>query len=105
MPRSHFRRKIAALAVAAALVSTWSSAAEPSGHSAPGLMAQLWSFVTGIALDAGCRFDPDGQCATGAAVTPDAGCLPDPNGHCGTGTVVPNAGCMADPDGRCLSRS
>lgn len=105
MTRSPLRRKITALALATAFVAAWASAAEPSGHGAPGLLAQLWNFVTGITLDAGCRPDPNGQCAPGAAVTPEAGCIADPDGRCGTGTVTPDAGCRFDPDGRCLSGS
>jgi hypothetical protein len=73
MTRSPLRLKIAALVFAATLVATCASAAEPSGHGTPSLLAQLWNLLTGITLDAGCRFDPNGQCVPGTTVIPDSG--------------------------------
>lgn len=103
MTRSPLRRKIVTLFLATALLASWVSAAEPSDHSSQGSLAQIWSFLTGITLDAGCWLDPNGHCAAGTVV-PDAGCSPDPDGgRCATGAkVTPDAGCMVDPDGRCV---
>lgn len=102
MTRSPLRRKIAALALATALVTSWASAAEPSRHSTQGSLAQLWNHLVILTSDIGCWIDPNGRCATNT-VTPDIGCRLDPDGRCATGTVAPDIGCTADPDGRCAT--
>lgn len=48
--------------------------------STPGTFATLWSFVSSIWSDAGCGWDPSGQCLP--APQTDAGCGWDPYGQC-----------------------
>jgi hypothetical protein len=90
------RRKITALALAAAITIPWVSAASPSARrqiAGLGLLQQLWSALTrfgdiGVTPDSGCKMDPNGHCATGAAnagaasMTLDDGCKMDPSGGC-----------------------
>jgi hypothetical protein len=49
-----------------------------------GVLAQVWSYLTGAQSDNGCRIDPNGFCLTGqsATATADNGCWVDPNGRC-----------------------
>jgi hypothetical protein len=94
MPPLPLRRKIATLALAAALALPWAAAAAPQARhqpAAPGLLQQLRTAFTafwsaGVTPDSGCKWDPDGRCVTGAApapvITPDSGCKMDPNGVC-----------------------
>jgi hypothetical protein len=124
MPLPTLRRKITALAIAAALTVPWASAAAPSARQQAaglGLLQQIWSALTdfldiGATPDDGCRMDPDGRCAATAAgtasMTLDDGCRMDPNGGlCDTGRdsveppIVPDSGCKMDPNGRCLPGS
>lgn len=90
MPPLTLRRKITALALAAALAVPWAASAAPSARqtAGPGFLQQLWSVLTGfwdigVTPDDGCKMDPDGRCATGAALMSlDDGCTMDPNGGC-----------------------
>lgn len=86
MTRSPLRRKIAALALATALVASWASAAEPSSQYTQGLLAQLWNLMVSLTADIGCRLDPHaGRCATDPADL-DIGCRADPSGICAPGS-------------------
>jgi hypothetical protein len=102
-----FGRRIAVLfLLAVCLITPW-AAAEPRddrGAAAPQLLAQLWSWLSALWVEAGCGIDPDGRCGAGA--TPanlDAGCIIDPDGRCGGALVVatPDEGCIIDPNGGC----
>jgi len=56
----------------------------PAAATAWGVLAQVWSYLTGVQSDNGCRIDPSGFCLPGqsATATADNGCWLDPNGHC-----------------------
>jgi hypothetical protein len=99
MPPLTLRRKIAPLALAAALALPWAAAAAPQARHQPaasGLLQQIWTAFTtfwsaGVTLDSGCKWDPNGVCLPGGAVpqpviTPDSGCSMDPNGGCRPGS-------------------
>jgi transposase len=122
MPPLTLRRKITALALAAALAVPWTAAAAPLARqqtAGPGVLQQLWSVLTGfwdigVTPDDGCRMDPDGRCATGATtssaatLTLDDGCRMDPSGGgCAAGRagaeplITPDDGCTMDPSGGC----
>jgi hypothetical protein len=125
MPLLTLRRKITALAIAAALTVPWASGAAPSARqqvAGLGLLQQIWRALTdfwdiGATPDDGCRMDPDGRCAATAAGTAsmmslDDGCTMDPDGgRCAAGRAVaeplitPDDGCRMDPSGGCLPGS
>jgi hypothetical protein len=126
MPLLTLRRKITALAIAAALTVPWASAAAPSARqqiAGLGFLQQLWSALTGfwdigVTPDDGCKMDPDGRCVMGptaagtASMTLDDGCTMDPSGgRCGAGRAIaepvftPDDGCKMDPSGGCLPGS
>ena len=99
MTPSSFLRKLTVLLLLAALCGAPWAAAAPRAHPAPpaphtsgpglgGLLAAVWSTLTGHWGDNGCSLDPDGRCL-GTAVSPlppagalDNGCSLDPNGRC-----------------------
>lgn len=65
------------------------SEAEPraivsSALSVGDVLARVWSFLTSVQSDNGCRLEPDGLCGPGpsAAPTADNGCWIDPDGRC-----------------------
>jgi hypothetical protein len=48
------------------------------------VLAQAWSFLTGVWSANGCEFDPNGRCVPSQPMpTVDNGCEADPNGRCG----------------------
>ncbi|HEX7183580.1 MAG TPA: hypothetical protein VF756_17225 [Thermoanaerobaculia bacterium] len=84
-------RRLAALVLSLALIAPWgASAAGPEPEPA----AALWSWLTALWAEAGCRLDPSG-CVESQG---DNGCRADPNG-CTTEEPSPDAGCRLDPDG------
>ena len=47
----------------------------------------LWSFLTNVWSETGCRMDPSGRCVTQGDTAPtvtklDEGCMMDPSGSC-----------------------
>lgn len=96
-------RRLAALMVAFTLALPLSAGVLPdlASHraesSAPGLLGQLWGWLTGAWAEVGCSIDPNGQTCTTPQV--DEGCSIDPNGRtCVTPQV--DEGCSIDPGGR-----
>ncbi len=59
-----------------ALVALTLTAALAAGR--PTLISQVWSLLTSVWDEAGCRMDPDGKCLP--APQTDAGCRMDPDG-------------------------
>jgi hypothetical protein len=95
MPPLTLHRKIATLALAAALALPWAAAAASQARHQPaasGLLQQLWNAFTtswsaSVTLDDGCKWDPSGGCVprsvvSGPTITPDDGCQWDPSGRC-----------------------
>jgi len=106
MPRSPFRRKVAALALAGLCLAPWLSASEarlrPAARrslavaEAPwSVVARLWSTLVSLWAENGCSLDPNGLC--GPASGTGGGCSIDPNG-CVKAAVLDN-GCSLDPNG------
>ena len=85
MARSFGRRIAVLFLLVILLVSPW-AAAEPRDsreEASPHLLAQLWSWLSGLWGDEGCMIDPSGRC--GGAPVPaqvDEGCMIDPDGRC-----------------------
>jgi hypothetical protein len=85
MPSRPFSRKVVVLVVFAILALPWvSAAAQEEVRPAANLFEQVWSFLTSLWSDSGCRIDPDGNCAPEPLPTDDIdeGCHIDPNGRC-----------------------
>ncbi|HEY2738056.1 MAG TPA: hypothetical protein VGK45_06590 [Thermoanaerobaculia bacterium] len=72
------------LLLPAALQAAEPTRSVPAAVTAWGVLAQVWSYLTGAQSDNGCRIDPNGFCLTGqsATATADNGCWVDPNGRC-----------------------
>jgi hypothetical protein len=81
-----FSRKVVVLVLFAILALPWVSAAEDvrPAESVSSLFEQVWSFITSIWSEEGCRIDPNGGCAPEPMPTDDtdSGCHIDPNGGC-----------------------
>jgi hypothetical protein len=116
MPRSPFRRKVAALALAGLCLASWLSASEtrarPTARRSPAVaetpwsaVVRLWSMLSNLWAENGCHIDPNGLCApasgtgggSGQGVSADNGCSIDPDG-CAKALASDN-GCRLDPDG------
>jgi hypothetical protein len=96
MPVSSPRRKIFPLLLVAALAAPWVASAEPQREERPrasvaaptpfALLGRLWSALTSVWGETGCRLDPDGRCApdqgSGLTASTEDGCRPGPKG-CG----------------------
>ena len=63
------RKALVALALTAALAA-----------GRPTLLGQVWSLLTSIWDEAGCRMDPSGECLLQPQT--DEGCRMDPSGGC-----------------------
>lgn len=50
----------------------------------PAALSQVWTLLTSIWSEAGCRMDPDGKCLPETQTT--AGCRMDPSGGCVPGS-------------------
>ena len=94
MVRLAFRRKLALLVLALALLTPWSAQAQRSGNPTAeplgGLVARLTEWITTWFGDVGCSWDPDGRCRDTTGSQPpaatdqlDVGCSWDPSGACG----------------------
>lgn len=57
-------------------------------------------FLSFLGTDAGCGWDPSGQCQPAPQI--DEGCIWDPNGQCQPAPQT-DAGCGWDPYGQCHS--
>jgi len=78
-----FSRKVVVLVLFAILALPWVSAAGPRQEEVrPGLLEQIWSFLTGAWSEEGCRIDPNGGCEPQPIPTTDEGCRIDPSGGC-----------------------
>lgn len=84
MPSRPFSRKVALLVLFAILALPWVSAAGPRQEeaSASSVFEQVWSFLTSLWSESGCRIDPNGVCPPEPPPTIDEGCRIDPNGGC-----------------------
>ncbi len=86
MPSRPFSRKVALLVLFAILALPWVSAADPRQEeaSASSVFEQIWSFLTSLWSEEGCRIDPSGGCAPEPTPTDetDSGCRIDPSGGC-----------------------
>jgi hypothetical protein len=91
MDRLAFRRKLALLALALALLTPWSAQAHPLGsppaEPLAGLVAHFTEWIAAWFGDVGCSLDPGGLChgATG--------------GQSPASTDESDVGCSWDPDG------
>ncbi len=85
------RRTIFAVAVTASLLAS---------GAGPVAFEKLWTLLSSLTGDAGCIWDPNGQCRPAQQV--DAGCGWDPNGQCRPAQQV-DEGCIWDPNGRCAT--
>ena len=98
-------RQLAVFLLVLLLLPAALQAAEPlrSGSSVLswGVLAQLWSALTGAQADNGCEADPDGRLCHLAAATVDNGCEADPSGRCRLSVATVDNGCELDPSGRC----
>ncbi|HWN40854.1 MAG TPA: hypothetical protein VNW71_01470 [Thermoanaerobaculia bacterium] len=80
-----FSRKVVVLVLFAILALPWVSAAgQEDVRPAANLFEQVWSFLTSLWSESGCRIDPNGGCAPEPMPMDDtdSGCHIDPNGGC-----------------------
>jgi hypothetical protein len=124
MPSLSLRRRTLVLLLAAALATSWASAAGSKAPASPrataaaqqDFLSRAWSLLVSLWGEEGCHIDPNGLCRAGVAqpvpprVHADTGCNLDPDGRCVTGAAQPaptrvhtDTGCNIDPDGRCAS--
>ena len=113
---SRLPRLTLAILIAATLLTTAATSAEPLPGAGPrqpaitasatlDLFGRLWSFLTGFWSKNGCSVDPSGLYTSTPAPTPTSenGCSADPDGHClsGSTTTTADNGCGIDPNGHC----
>ena len=110
MPAHPSPARLAALALAAALILPWPAAAQPSRQTSvretattspasSNLLAQAWSALVSLWEEIGCGIDPSGACAPASG---EIGCGIDPNGLCATAPGTSgqqDIGCLIDPNG------
>jgi len=120
MSSRSLRRRALPLLLCAGLLAPWASgatatkprAAQATAPAASSLLDRAWRLLQSLWGEEGCRIDPNGRCATGAAPAPrpgtetDTGCRIDPSGRCATSaTPAPRpgteTGCRIDPNGHC----
>ncbi len=78
-------RKVVVLVLFAILALPWVSAAGPRQEVRPAasLFEQVWSFLTSLWNESGCRIDPNGGVPEPLPTNDtDSGCHIDPNGGC-----------------------
>jgi hypothetical protein len=114
MPTPSFRRTLALLLLVFIFAAPWTASAAGLRAESPPLdfLGRLWSYLTNLWSEEGCRIDPNGLCATHSSAPVsteqvDSGCMIDPDGRCAH-SVAPvldqmDEGCRIDPDGRCSS--
>ena len=109
MYRFSFCRPALVLALLLLVVAPWEAAAGPrlggaqsraafSDSATPDVFLELLSFFARLWEKAGCKLDPNGQCAP---VQIDNGCSLDPHGQCAP--IQTENGCGIDPSGGCVS--